>query len=109
MLSFLKNRRAGVVSRNANPSHSGFRVSPDVNASLHADGVVLIDSRRGTVFSANRVGAVIWRGATERMSFERVAESISREFHIPTETAREDAAAFLAQLAAEGLLIAEVN
>jgi Coenzyme PQQ synthesis protein D (PqqD) len=110
MLSLLKNRLpGGVVSRKSNPSHLGFRISPDVKASLHADGVVLINLRRGTVFSANRVGAMIWRATAERLSFDCVTESISRDFHVPAETAREDAANFLTQLASEGLLIADVH
>ena len=109
MLSFLKNRLPGVVCGKANSSHSGFRISQHVKASLNSDGLVLINLRRGTVFSANRVGAMIWSAAAERCGFDRVAEEISREFHIPVETAREDAASFLAQLASEGLLIVDAH
>jgi hypothetical protein len=78
-----------------------------VKASLHADGIVLLQLSQGTVFTANRVGATIWNGVADRWSLDRMAESISSEFHIPAQGAREDAAEFLAQLAAEGLLVAD--
>jgi hypothetical protein len=86
-----------------------FRVAPEVKASQHADGVVLIHLGKGTVFSANRVGAMIWNGVAERRSLEKVAESISGVFHIPTQTVRHDAAVFLAQLQAEGLLVPDAS
>jgi Coenzyme PQQ synthesis protein D (PqqD) len=108
MLSFLKNRLAGIARRKSNSGCLGFCIAPDVKASLHAEGVVLINLRKGTVFSANRVGAMIWNAAAERWSLERVAQSMSQAFHIPAEAAQEDAAEFLAQLASEGLLIPDV-
>lgn len=87
----------------------GFEIAPEVKASEHTEGVVFIHHGRGKVFSANRVGALIWKGAAERWSFDQVVETISGEFHIPTETAHRDATEFLAQLAAEGLLVAQAN
>jgi hypothetical protein len=92
---------------NSNYAFLGFRVAPDVKASLHSEGVVLIDIRRGTVFSANRAGAMIWNAVAERWTLPRIAESISREFHIPPQAAQDDAAEFVAQLAKEGLLVPE--
>jgi hypothetical protein len=86
-----------------------FRVAPEVKASQHSDGVVLIHLGRGTVFSANRVGAMIWNGVAERRSLEKVAQSISGVFHIPPQTVQRDAAVFLAQLQAEGLLVPDAS
>jgi coenzyme PQQ synthesis protein D (PqqD) len=82
-----------------------FRPAPNVKASSHAEGMVFIHHGTGTVFSANRVGAMIWKGATEGRSLEEVTASISTEFDIPSQIVRQDAVAFLAQLQAEGLLI----
>jgi hypothetical protein len=76
---------------------------------LHNEGVVLINVSRGTVFSANRIGAMIWNAAAERWPLDRIAESISSEFHIPAQAAQDDAAEFVAQLAKEGLLEPERN
>jgi hypothetical protein len=85
------------------------RAAPDVRASLHPDGMVLIHLGSGMVFSANRVGAMIWKGATERRSLEEVSASISGEFDIPQQTVQQDAARFLAQLEAEGLLVPDAS
>jgi hypothetical protein len=87
----------------------GFHIAADVTASRHSDGLVLLHQSKGVVFSANRVGALIWKGAIERWSLNRVADSISSEFHISRETAWQDATDFLAQLASEGLLVADAN
>jgi hypothetical protein len=86
-----------------------FHAAPDVKASVHPDGVVLIHLGTGTVFSSNRVGAIIWQGATERRSLDEVAASISGEFDIPRQTVQQDAAEFLAQLEAEGLLVPDAS
>lgn len=90
-------------------ANSGLRVSPQVKASIHPDGVLLIDLAKGTVFSANRAGALIWRAAEERWSADRLASKMSGEFDIPKETAQRDAAEFLDRLKTEGLLIADAN
>jgi hypothetical protein len=109
MLSFLRNGFHRWMHSKECPAGLGFRIAPDVKASAHAGGIVLINLNRGIVFSANRVGAAIWNGAAQRWSLDRVVDSISGEFAIPAQTAHEDAAEFLAQLAAEGLLIPDVN
>jgi hypothetical protein len=109
MLGLLGIGRRKTAPCNSNYGLLGFRIAPDVKASLHSEGVVLIDIRRGTVFSANRVGAMIWNAATERWTLDRISESISSEFHIPVQAARVDAAEFVEQLAREGLLVPETN
>ena len=108
-MSFLRSRRLHETPNKLGADHLGFHVAPDVKASVHPDGVVLIHLGRGTVFSANRVGAMIWNGAAERWSLDRVAASISSEFHIPAQTVQKDAVEFLAQLAAEGLLVSDAS
>ena len=76
---------------------------------MHADGLVLIHAARGTVFSSNRVGAMIWRGAAERWNLAALTAAISGEFDVPQERARTDALAFLAQLEKAGLLLRDAN
>jgi hypothetical protein len=100
------------LARKPAPSEPGrikFHVAADVKASHHPDGVVLIHMGRGTVFSANRVGALIWKGAARQCSLDQVTACISGEFHIPPQTAAQDAAEFLEQLTAEGLLVRDAN
>jgi Coenzyme PQQ synthesis protein D (PqqD) len=109
MLKFLASRLWGKTPDHLKSGHLGFRIAPDVKASPHAEGIVLINLSRGTIFSANSVGAMIWNAAAERWSLDRVAASISTQFHIPPQTAQQDAAEFLAQLAAEGLLVTDAS
>jgi hypothetical protein len=109
MLSFLRNGPHRGMPCKVHAAGLGFRIAQDVKASTHAGGIVLINLNRGTVFSANRVGAVIWSAAGQRWSMDRVVDSISREFAIPAQTAHDDTVEFLAQLATEGLLIPDTN
>jgi hypothetical protein len=109
MLSFLTFRRRNATSKKFKTGLLGFRIAPDAKASLHSQGIVLINLTRGTVFAANRAGAIIWTGAVERWSLDRIAKSISSEFHIPAQAAHDDTAEFVAQLAAEGFLIPEAS
>jgi Coenzyme PQQ synthesis protein D (PqqD) len=108
MLGFLRIHRWKAASRKAETG-LGFRIAPGVKASLHSEGIVLIDLSRGTVFSANRAGALIWNAAGKRWPLHRIAESISGEFHVTAQAAQDDTAEFVAQLAAEGLLIPDMN
>ena len=109
ILNLFKKKWPRGAGAGADPDGALFRVAPDVKASRHAGGVVLIHVGRGTVFSANRVGAMIWNGLAEHRSLERIADAISDEFRIPRQTVQQDAAAFLAQLQAEGLLVHDGN
>jgi hypothetical protein len=107
MLNLFRSKRPRTSPDRSGLTPLGFRIAPDVKASLHSDGVVLIHHGRGTVFSANRIGATIWNGAKERWSLDRVARAISSEFEIPAQAAQQDALESLAQLAAEGLLVTD--
>ena len=109
MLRLFRNFRMPKAAPQPDGDGSGFRVSPDVKASEHPDGVVLIHLVKGTVFSTNQVGAMIWNGAVERRSLQQVAGAISSQFHLPLLAVQQDAEAFMVQLAAEGLLVAEAN
>lgn len=109
MLNLFRSGRQTAASGKSIPGDLGFHIAPDVKASLHSEGIVLISLSRGTVFSANRAGAMIWNAAAEQWSLDRVAQSISSEFHVPAQTAQQDAAEFLAQLASEGLLVRDAN
>lgn len=98
------------MSSGRKPTIEGcLRLSPDVRASVHRDGLVVIHFGKGTVFSANRAGARIWTGVVEQWNAEDLMRCISDEFNITLEIARRDAAAFIDQLKSEGLLIAEAR
>ena len=75
-----------------------FTVNPDAAASFHDDGIVILHTGSGRLFSSNGTGARIWRGVERRLPLEAIAEEISGEYKIARTTAREHAARFLAEL-----------
>ena len=83
--------------------------SPDVRASLEANGVVFLNLRSGIVFRSNRIGAAIWRGLGSHMEVTAIASGIGREYSIPEEQAVEDTTAFVGQLEAQGFLVREAR
>jgi len=87
-----------------NTGGHGPALRSEVKTSVHEEGLVLMDLGRGRVFTANAVGACIWRGVEDGASVESVAESISREFCVSKEQALADTAAFIGQLERAGLL-----
>jgi len=85
-----------------------FTVSPQAAASFHDDGIVILDTGKGCLFSANGTGARIWRGLEQQLSFEVIAEQISGEYQIARNIAREHALSFLTALEQQALVQREV-
>ncbi len=75
-----------------------FTVSPEAAASIHDDGLVILDNRSGRLFSSNRTGADIWRRIGQQVPVESIADEISSEYQIARNTAQEHIARFLAEL-----------
>jgi hypothetical protein len=94
---------------NKNIHDREIRISPEASASAHDDGIVILDSRRGRMFSSNLAGKCIWRSIEQRMSFEGVVEALGSEFQIARATAREHAALFLAALERHTLIERRAN
>ena len=88
---------------------SEFRISPEASASTHEDGIVILDSRRGRIFSSNAAGRCIWRSIEQRLPFEGVVETLSAEFQIASNRAREHAGLFLAELERHTLIERRAN
>jgi Coenzyme PQQ synthesis protein D (PqqD) len=80
-------------------------VSSEAAASIHDDGIVILHTRRGSLFSSNGTGAHIWRCIEQQMPFEAIAEKISSEYQIARTTAREHTARFLAELERHSLIL----
>lgn len=85
-----------------------FTVNPEAAASFHDDGVVILHTSKGTLFTANRTGARIWRGIEQQLSLEVIANGISDEYQIAPRTAREHTICFLAELERQSLIQREV-
>jgi|SRR5579872_2326558 len=81
-------------------------ISPDVRASLNEEGLVLLDTRRGLVYTSNKTGARIWQGVAAGQSADFIAEELSTEHAVPRAQIEEDTHAFLTDLTNRGILIA---
>ena len=89
-------------------SNFSFSPSPEATASAHDDGIVILHTSKGKVFSSNKTGALIWRGIEQRRSFDGIVEEISAAFQIATTTARTHAIKFLVALEQQSLIRREV-
>jgi Coenzyme PQQ synthesis protein D (PqqD) len=89
-------------------SNFTFSLSAEATASTHDDGIVILHTGKGRVFSSNKTGALIWRGLEQRRSLDGIAEEISRKFQIAGTTARTHTLNFLAALERQALIQREV-
>ena len=85
-----------------------FSVSPEATASTHDDGIVILHTGKGRVFSSNKSGALIWRGIEQQRSLDGIVEEVSGEFQIAGTTARAHTLNFLAALERQSLIQREV-
>jgi hypothetical protein len=87
------------VAITTNPTGDfSFTVNPEAAASFHDDGIVILHTGSGRLFTSNGTGARIWRGVEQRLPLEAIAEEISGEYKIARTIAREHTARFLAEL-----------
>jgi hypothetical protein len=86
-----------------------FTISPDARASQDQAGIVFLHVGSGAVFSSNCIGARIWRGLRDHDGLETIAADISGEYGVPREQVRQDAAGFVADLEAKGLLARHIG
>lgn len=85
-------------------SDFSFTLSPEAAASFHDEGVVILHTGKGSLFTANRIGARIWRGIEQQLSFAAIANGISDAYQVTSNTAREHTIRFLAQLEQQTLI-----
>ena len=86
-----------------------FRPSPTVRASISSDGLVLLDLDGGLVLSSNVVGGRIWQLIEQQRTPHEIARQLAAEYSIADDHARQDVAAFVAALAARGLVTRETQ
>ena len=89
-------------------SDFNFTASPEAAASFHDDGVVILHSGKGRLFSSNQTGARIWRGVEQQRSMESIVDEISGEYQIPRTTARTHTLDFLTALERQALIQRQV-
>ncbi len=83
------------------------RVSQAVRASISGDGLVLLDVQGGLVLASNPVGARIWQLVEQEFTRLEIARQMARDYNVPVERAHRDVVAFVAALAARGLVTEE--
>jgi hypothetical protein len=81
-----------------NQSNLRFRVNPDTAASIHDDGIVILHTGKGSIYTSNETGARLWRCVEGGLSLDAIANEISEAYRIAGSTAREHACLFLAEL-----------
>jgi hypothetical protein len=86
----------------------GFSPTREAAASFNDEGVVILHTGKGRLFSSNLTGAQIWRGVEQQLSMDVIAREISGEYQIPLTTAREHTVHFMAQLQRHELVQREV-
>ena len=85
-----------------------FVVNPEAAASFHDNGLAILHSRSGRLFTSNETGARIWRGLEQRLSLDAIAEKISSDYQIARSIAREHTVRFLSELEKHSLVQQEV-
>lgn len=81
-----------------NQSNLRFHVNAEAAASIHEDGIVILHTGKGGMFTSNETGARIWRCVEQRLSLDAIANEISEVYQITRSTAREHVVGFLAEL-----------
>jgi hypothetical protein len=80
------------------------RISKTVRTAANQDGAVLMDIRKGQMFSINPVGSRIWQQLNDACTPEEIAQELMTDFGISREQALYDVKEFAQQLEAQQLI-----
>jgi hypothetical protein len=84
-------------------------ISPDCKVSLSQDGAVFLHTGKGIIYTSNGIGARIWQGLQDRQTVDEISAKIGRDYGVPGERVRQDAALFMAELESQGFLSRKVD
>ena len=90
-----------------NKSGVTWAVSPNVRATIDADGGVLLDIEKGVCYSLNLVGAKTWlaiESARGQATFEDIVDTLVPQFTVPLEQLVRDIDEYLRDLEKKGLI-----
>ena len=90
-----------------NKSGVTWAVSPNVRATMDADGGVLLDIEKGVCYSLNFVAAKTWlaiESARGQASFEDIVDALVPQFTVPLEQLVRDIDEYLRDLEKKGLI-----
>jgi hypothetical protein len=75
-----------------------------VRANVTTDGLVILDIKKGEIFSANIVAARIWALLMEGKTEAATVDAVAKEFGAPREVVERDAREFIESLLQRSLV-----
>src|SRR5262249_23327234 len=104
--TFLKRfvDRTSLAKRISEPTVPQPITAQQVLASEHEEGLLLLHVPSGRIFACNRIGARLWRAATDGITLNAISEEIGRDHGVQSEVVQRQARSFLSDLEANGLL-----
>ena len=79
--------------------------SKNVAARMLGGEMMIMSPRDATLFNLNEVGSVIWQAADGQTPLDAIVTRLCDEFDVTPEVARQDAEAFVQELAGHGILL----
>jgi hypothetical protein len=79
-------------------SPGALAVAPEVRASVHENGLVLLHIPSGKIFQSNRTGSQIWQGLSSGLQPDAISTGISRDYDVPRDLVQQHTSAFLTEL-----------
>jgi hypothetical protein len=86
-------------------SKGAIMLNPNITASIHNAGLVVLHIPTGRLFTSNLTGALVWQGLERKTSIDGIATEISQEFGVPEEAVREHTMQFVFELERNGLVV----
>jgi hypothetical protein len=83
------------------------KASPDAFASAVGDETVLLQVKRGVYYGLDAMGTRIWVGLNEGRTPAEICRQIAAQHDVPLETVETDARAFLQDLKANEIVVAD--
>jgi hypothetical protein len=78
--------------------------SPHVRANVSPDGIVLLDIQSGQIFSANPIGARVWKGLELGLSIPEIVDEIVCQTGADRAVVERDVTDFVHSLMARALV-----
>lgn len=78
--------------------------SKQVAARMLGGEMMIMSPRDTTLFNLNEVGSAIWKFADGQTPLHEIVERLCAEFDVAPEVARQDAEAFIQEMAEHGIM-----
>jgi hypothetical protein len=82
-----------------------WNLSRHVQVTANENGLVLLHTLRGVIFTTNHLGAQIWDGLREDQPVGEIVARLSGQYNLPLPRIQADTDCFLGELRSCGLLV----